>query len=300
MSQKIIHIQPDDLIFEVPPGIGDISWVYSKLHLLPRKIGFRILTIGTNRALPFVNLLPGIDNLGYGNKYRENENWLDPNVDLSQLPAGTYKLMLNPSLESGMKLADAFPKQETNYHYPINTTQRHKTQAKHILDSLHGWPKIGFYCSSHVNAVWQINEWIQFLTYLNNMFPELGLVAIGASYDDLTEEVYEMALKMGFNIVSAVGDCEIGATIEILKKLDYFVAYPSGLAILADVVDTPCLMFYWKNYHDKFLDTYADPINISTGRHLNRLFCSVEEATQIFAEKSVPWIKIPSSKSAMA
>ena len=83
--------------------------------------------------------------------------------------------------------------------------------------------------------------------------------------------------------------CHIGTTIEVLRRLDYFLAYPSGLGILCDVVDTPCLMFYWPNFHDAFLNTYADPANVASGRHLNLLFDTPAKALATYARKGLAW-----------
>lgn len=73
----------------------------------------------------------------------------------------------------------------------------------------------------------------------------------------------------------------IGVTIETIRRLDSFVAYPSGLGILGDVLDTPTVMFYWPDFHDPFINTYADPKNVASGRHLNLLFCPPNDALRV-------------------
>jgi hypothetical protein len=86
----------------------------------------------------------------------------------------------------------------------------------------------------------------------------------------------------GVQVINAIG-LNIGATFWLLAQLDYFFAFPSGLGILADVVNTPCMMWYWSNIQNpKFLDCYADPENVASWRHINLPYNTVEQSLLVF------------------
>lgn len=285
------------LVFDVPSGIGDTSWIYSKLVdiAMKRTIHIRICGDEPRRTSPFVDLLPGVVNLGYGGFYRNMLKRVLPyQTDLSIFTTGEYALSLNPHLEAGQRIEKAYPKQKTHYHYPLNTTPRHKDLAGSILAQAGDRPRIGYYCSSHKHrpnmGFWLEPDWVRYLNGILSLVPNAQLVAVGATYDDKTSSVHNL---MGpLKSVSAVGN-EIGTTLEVLRGLDYFVAFPSGLGVMCDVLLTPCTMFYWSNiipHCAGFPDSYADPESIKTHRHVILPYVGVDTALEAFAAKGLPWI----------
>lgn len=301
------------LNFVVPPGIGDISWCYSKLKGLSerRNIGFQSVNSNIARASEFINLLPNITNHGYHSSYwyysdEWRNNLLPHDTDISTLPDGTYNLCLNPYLEAGMKLAEIFPKQETVYHYRLETTERQRKVAGELLAMgqrgirfPNDGVSVGFYCSSYdhakANQFWDVEEWRDFLLAASSKMPHMMVTyyAIGAGYDRKTQHVFDMLLRedIGTMRMVPVFGYSLGVVVELLRGLGYFFSFPSGLAMLSDVVNTPCMMWYFnKNDTPDFINTYADPDHIRDGKHLNTLFCSVEESVNLFTEKGLPWL----------
>lgn len=298
-------IPPNMLVFTVPPGIGDIAWPYSKVIDIAQKrpVGFKIANNEPKRALLFVDLLPYIKNLGYA-----EHGWPSPylttlpiNTDLESLPNGNYSLFMNEYLEQGNRIEAIFPKQKTHFHYDLNISTEDKAIAKLILDNMQGYPKIAFYASSYAHRTdvgfWDHLEWVRFIKEVNKLYPNACFVAIGANYDNKTTIIYNFLREDKINVVSAVGLCNIGATFEILKNVNYFFSFPSGLATVSDTFQTPTLMFYWKNVScnaggttDAFLNSYADPENVASGKHLNVFYTSVENALEIFKDKGMKFI----------
>jgi hypothetical protein len=287
--------KPLEILFNLPPGIGDCSWVYSKIAALAetRGIAVRVGASGLARSLSFVQLLPHVDCLGWGPQFSESSKFVDFHTDLASLEPGEYSLFANPWLEDGHRLLDAWPKQETRYHYRIDTTPAMVARAKQIVGNAQR-PVIGFYCSSgrrddRWQNIWSTGDWLQLLQGAAKLVPGATFVAVSALYDTRTASVARILRDRGYHVRECIGP-HIGVTIEVMRRLEYFFAYPSGLGILGDVIDTPTLMFYWPGFHDRFIDTYADPKNVENGRHLNLLFPPVPEALAVFKERGLPCI----------
>lgn len=292
-----------DIIFEVPPGLGDISWCYSKIRdlVFTKRVGFRICNDKPLRSLDFVSLLVGVDNLGFGRSYADTRKVLLPyDTDLMALGPGTYAISLNPWLEAGKRIELAFPKQTTHYHYQMVTSfeQRRKAEAVMRLASPDDQPVVGFYCSSYAHrpdlGFWDAKEWVQFLTMVRDLIPDVRFVALGAKFDDKTMDTYKLMVAAGFNVTSAIGTFDCGASIELIHRLDYFFAFPSGLAILADVVNTPCMMWYWSNVLKEFANfpnTYADPDTIRQHYHINLPYIKAQESFNHFRLWGLPHLK---------
>lgn len=280
----------------VPSGIGDISWVYSKVLDVAkvRDVSFSIAASHLYRAEGFVKMLPHVEYVGPGGHVWPYQI-LDMDTDLSKLDDGVYGICANPFLESGIKLSDIHPHQPTHYHYPLNIPAWCSLEASKFVTS--DQPRIGIYTSSYQQhaieshkSLWCVDEWLIFLTKLESLYPDATFYFLGAEYDDKCVELAKEAACLKFKTASGVGRFKIGTTIEIIKRLDYFFAFPSGLGILADVVDTPCMMWYYRWDKDGFLDSYADPVTIAAGKHLNLLFASPDESFKLFCEKGRKWL----------
>lgn len=281
----------EKLSFLVPPGIGDISWVYSKVCELAkvRKVEFTIAASYLNRSITYVSLLPNIVNLGYG-----QQGWpyphLDKDVDLSILDSHRYGLTANPFLEAGVKLADIWPKQATNYHYEMNLPDHAK--ANDFIAKISGRPRIGLYASGHFygKAFWEVADLMVLVCKLFMRYPDAALYFVGANWDDKTKDVAAEAKRLGFNVAECIAQFDIGDTVNVIKRFDYFFLFNAGLGMLSDVVGTPVLMWYPHRGTDAFINTYADPVNVANGRHLNILVDSVDKTWRYFLDRGEQWL----------
>jgi hypothetical protein len=288
-----------ELIFTLPPGIGDCSWVWSKLAAVAeqRPIAVRVARSSLARALNFVELLD-VDCLGWGQEFSEDLDFVDFHVDLAALEPGEYNLFANPHLEAGHRLEDAWPAQETRFHYPIRTTPAMARRADQIV-GVPSSPVIGFYCSSgrrddRWQNMWRMRDWLHLLEGIAGDAPGATFVAVSALYDRRTAAVAGELRRRGHQVAECIGP-SIGVTVEVMRRLSYFVAYPSGLGVVADVLDLPTMMFYWRDFHDLFLNSYADPENVRRGRHMNLLFCEPGAALDAFRSTGLKWIRSSSA-----
>lgn len=288
-------------IFNVPPGIGDVSWCYQKLlDILPGKdVGFKVCNDKPLRSADFVGILPGVKFLGYGESYNKIKNRLLPTLtNLASLRPGSYNICMNPHLEAGNLLSNAFPQQRTHYRFPLATAPW-VTTAEGLLSGKR--LRIGFYCSSYAHrpdlGLWSADQWVDMLTRLRHNYPDAEFVALGADYDDKTKEVVARLQAAKWPLVDTVGTSHIGLTVELIKRLDYFVSFPSGLAILAGILDVPCCMWYWSNIPEfkavrNFPYTYVDPEDKKSGRQLTLPYGDVDASWKLFVAKGARWVGV--------
>ena len=290
------------LTFNVPPGIGDISWIYCKLASLGRPFQLNICENHTlNRACGFVDILPGVVNGGYKNfsysqAFLKDKLGLAPDTDIYRLPDGEYYLSANLWLDAGNRIEGFLPTLEPQFHYELATTDQHKENARKAIEGLPR-PLIVIYTSKYVPPetgwhLWSPDEWAQFCRRLHEHFDgKVGFAFIGAKFD--TTIGHEAAEKTAAfaPAVNLIGKTEVGDVVEIIREADYLVAFPSGMGILGDVIDTPTMMFLPHKLR-LLKDTYADPKNIESGRHINTPYLKVDEAFGLWKKTGLPHMEI--------
>lgn len=283
------------LTFFVPPGIGDFSAMYSKLCNTGREIVIRSSNDSPNRLSPFLDILPKIKNGGYsghGAMYAV-EQTLPPGTDLMSLPDGEYFLAINKWLEDGGKVSEWIPG-ETSYHYSVET-QSYVTQDILELTCANG-PLVGVYCSAYGNSrhwgFWGYEEWRRFLEKVVEVLPkETRYLFLGAEYDvQIAELLHGWMESVGIQSHLLLGAFHIGATIEVIGALDYFFVFPSGLGFLADVVNTPHVMWFPKHL-TPMMGTFCDPENYASGRTIHSVFSEPEPAFESFKNSGLRFLE---------
>jgi hypothetical protein len=288
------------ITFKVPSGIGDLSWIYSKLINFKRD--YRLVICGDNprRTLPFAELLTGVRHSEYGNfsywpTFMIKKLGISPNQSLNELEDGKeYYLSANLHLDNGGKLADFLPGTKTTYHYKIKSSLKRKKKVDNWLSKKEG-PFIGIYTSKYSSyrkdwKFWTKDKWVEFIEGIYDL-TGATFVFIGAEFDlDLGKEIVFKIRKKKIPYIDLIGKTHIADCWCLINKLDYVFAYASGIGILCDVIDTPATHYLPTPRHNKLCDTYADPINIESGRHINKLFCPVEEAVDNFKNRGLELI----------
>lgn len=295
------------ITFLVPPGIGDFSAMYSKLCGLDREIAIQPTGDGPRRLIPFLEILPKVKHEDYGN-FPTNLSLIytvPPGTDIMKLPDGEHFLSVNEWLESGHSIQDWIPG-PTDYHYRIDVTREQGDAVQELMSELpvDAGVLIGVYCSAYGNSrhwgFWGPDKWFVFLKEIRERIPE-GMnpifIFIGAEYDlGIAEAVVRMMLDYNYDIgrtffkqIYTLGRFHIGSTIELIKKLNYFFVFPSGLGFLADVVDTPHMMWFPPNL-DRMRYTFSDPAN-NYGKTLHIQFGEPEDMAKLFEENGLQKMK---------
>ncbi|MGN6436854.1 MAG: hypothetical protein ACTHMM_09990 [Agriterribacter sp.] len=140
---------------------------------------------------------------------------------------------------------------------------------------------IGIYSSAYSSqrswGFWNEKGWFEFIKLFHKENPELVFVIIGASFDiDLTGSLMNLLKEAGIPYVDTVGQ-PLSVVIEILKRLSYFVGFPSGLSILNETLGKDTFMFYPEHLR-LMINAWAEPSRIESGEYKGALFCSPYKA----------------------
>lgn len=265
-----------------PSGIGDLSWIATKLNSLRRHTGKEIILHAAGdppqRSEPFVRLLPEVWWGGYINRSSAfvclqclPSDW--PEIDGPAMPFAVPEILnisANKHLEQGFVLADWMPQLDTDYHYPLAFTQQHEEQAAQATAQLP--PEyITVYVSNRDKdrirhggwSLWDVDTWAGFIAEIGRLRPECGFLFIGADFDrDKTEAVASHEKLRQLPVKTMIGR-PLGAALCALRDSAYCFSYPSGIGILANVLRTPCMMqLPWAL--SRLAQTYADPKDLAS------------------------------------
>lgn len=253
------------MIIGVPSGIGDISWMYSKLMHIGEPLEIEVADGWPYRSVPFLELLPKVQRASYGEfQYthilametalgvNEKTTW----YELAQKQCGKLLIEANRHLEAGKRLEKWLPDLPCNFHYDMITTQEDSDKADKLLAGLKK-PIIGVSAASYRGSeswkTWGFHEWKAFLPWLT---AETGgdILLMGGFWDDLTSALAECGYR------DVVGRTTAGVMVELLKKLDGYLGFSSGLGILRTVLSKPVFML-WPD-HQMALSTSWAPIEM--------------------------------------
>lgn len=260
------------------PGIGDVSWIYSKLANCGRPLKLRIAEDKkTKRALPFAGILPFVSDADYGNvedyfPLSKCENAFFSDYLKAEKEGKRLFVSANNHLEAGKRLEEYLPDLPTSFHYEINTSPKDAETAQRLLPSGN---VVGIYTSSEGGAKnwrgWHEGEWLDFCQRIRR---ETGasIAILGAGWDtDLSDKTANLLATSGIPHVNLCGQTPMGVAVEVLKRLNYFVGFASGMGILGNVVGKPGLMFY-PEHLSKLMTAWPCPVSLGTGRHIGMLW----------------------------
>lgn len=270
-------------------GIGDSIWLLQKLINAGEKFDFHISNGFPQRGKQLFDILPQVaasceyvDGLPY-KTIRETSKQFD-GVPFHAITDKAFSLAVNHHLESGKRLEEFLPDLPITYQLPYQTAPSDK------INPLEDGPlHIGIYISSYHAArswnFWNEREWYDLIYKLHSDHPEAVFVFIGAAWDiDLTFNVIKLCSASNISFVNAVG-YTFAASIEVMKQLDYFIGFPSGMCIVNETLHRKTFMFY--PYHLKnMMYAWAEEGRIKRRDYVAQLFCTPLEAYRIIKEQS--------------
>lgn len=298
-------------IIGLPSGAGDTSWAWSKLYAVRNEIKLIEVADGhPRRTVPYVELWTPRDEMSeeripavYGQfEYRtiltfEEMNGLSymqgDDVTWEKVKLlGYERILLQPNhhLEDARPLADWMPDLPTHYHYPLYTTEAEAKKAEWILRNVpKDQPTIGISCASYKGAeawrTWKAPEWVDMIRRIRatGWHP----ILLGGWWDELTNDVFydlteNHGMKENEDISCIVGKSSMGEAVEILKRLDSYLGYSSGLNVIRTVLNRPAMAF-WPDFEgfsqQKLMCSWAPPHmqEWETGRYVARLWRPVDD-----------------------
>lgn len=249
-----------DLKILVPSGIGDFSWLWSKL--VTTKHNFHIEYIGgyPDRQRAFMELLPKDRIVSFKPNTDFRTRWNDDGelvclpvnprgvlmpkaAKLSALENGSQAFIeCNSHVEAGNRieswLADEIP--GCNFHYPIAGSFPRPSKADYFVVnfSSYGTKRAWGYYEPVESA--RVVEFVSIITGWTPLF-------VGGEYDDYTEDVHAVLNLKGIKCFSVVGRTpELKSVIALIQQSRMYFGACSGLMVLANIFHVPVITYYPK------------------------------------------------------
>lgn len=263
----------------VPSGIGDVSWLYSKLKFA-EPLQWEIADGWPYRTKPFLDLLPGIAGVEYGNfvysdiilaeSIFENGNGFWPHK-WTDVGPGRTMIEVNRHLEAGRRLEDWLPDLPVDFHYPIRGSEAEALRAKNLLAGSEGpiWGvSAASYRGSEAWNTWGYAQWREFLKWFRD-YAGGRIFLLGGFWDDLTSSLAEDGYP------DLVGKTSIGCTVEILRRLDGYIGFSSGLGVIMTVLGRKTFMM-WPLHQQPLSTSWAPPEMLEAGTYAAHPWGEVE------------------------
>jgi len=265
------------------PGIGDTIWLFMKLINQPEKFHWKIDDKLPQRGHQIFELFPQltesfeyIKDAGYKKVKRNSYNgkW-------AKAPQEIY-LEANSHLEAGKRIEKFLPDLKTSFKLDYRTTDFFLgVTVTELLEQNNAYkiPLIGIYTSAYSNARhwggWEAKEWLLLITLIQRYNPEYKFVIIGADYDIGIPGEIMSALKPD-EYVNTIGQ-PLPVVVEILKRLDCFIGFPSGLSIINETLAAKQTVMFYPEHLSKLMNAWPDPERIENGSYKGCLFCPPEK-----------------------
>lgn len=238
----------------VPPGVGDVYWVLTKLkawkaqHGTPR---VHMVIQGApkwgklNRALQWGEMVDFVDRVSF-ERFRPDHGALTEG--LGRMRDGTPILWPNAIVDQGRPLAEWLPGLELDLDFPVRTTH------------FPGGPRNVLYVSSDaINAAWMAHlprgYWHELIRELNRAVGRVTM--IGAAWDKSFFDRLVAEAPFPIDIEPLVEQTTLMQVADILKHARFVCGVISGMTILANHFRTPCIALYPTAHHDAFPRTWV-------------------------------------------
>lgn len=248
----------------VPAGIGDFSWLWSKLSTTGDSYIVSYANASPDRLSPYLALLPKSKILGFGMSPRHRCRFNVRDLEMSFDPADSHRIGMYSQMHS-----HALNHVEPNTHLERGgrieawLPDIPKTDLHYKIEGLLPVPKrqnffIVHFSSTHTFRVWKhydVSAWIPIIDMVQRKTGWTP-VFIGGGYDDFAEMVFEQYVQ-NHSAVSLIGRTpDLLSTLCLIQQCKFFLGtVSSGLTMLANVLYTP-LSAWWPR--EKLPQSWAD------------------------------------------
>jgi len=251
----------------VPSGIGDFSWLWSKISTTPHNFHIEYIGGTPDRMAAFLEILPQdrivgkISNPHYFTKWEKGElicvnrqPQLYPSLKKAYrfsdlVPDQLYFIENNSWLEAGNRLEE-WNKEDlpaTDFHYPLLGVCDTRKEDYFVVN----------FSSYGTKKAWGYYEVTDSAEVVESLFKMTGWkpLFIGGTYDDYTKDIYEN-LKNKIPCISLVGHTpDLKDVVQTLQQSQMYFGACSGLMVLTNILRTP-------------VATYYPPFDVPPGRKL--------------------------------
>ena len=254
-------------VLTCPAGIGDFSWVWSKLvHVKDEIEKISIVDGWPNRTTPYVELC-GMKSdyvpidytaIQMNMALHKCQRWEEYRVH----PVASMCTSANYHLELGHRLEEWLPDLPTDFHYPLFVKPETSKKAVSLLADLKH-PIVGISCASYRGSeawkTWGRAEWVDLL--LRIQAEGWQPLLLGGFWDDLT---YTVGCEL--DLPDLVGKTDVETAVAILDLLDGYIGFSSGLGVVRTVLDRSALML-WPAHQKELSDSWAPPDMLESRRY---------------------------------
>jgi hypothetical protein len=278
----------------VPSGIGDISWIVSKLVNAPQwpnQIEIVIADGWPFRAQPYLEML-GIRS-SYG-EFKFDDiisflNYEDEGVKRLErfktwegiVNSGFGCVLIQPNwhLEMGRPLDNYLSDLKTDYHYKLKIPDiRSKKWYNELTNSSSKW--IGVSAASYRGAkawkTWDHDQWVPFCKLL--IKDGYSICLIGGAWDDLTSTLEE---ELGDRCLNLVGKTTFPEACAVHEFCDFYIGFSSGLGIIRSVMGLSTMML-WPEHQQPLSMSWADPEDVASGKYVASQYMDIRPVYNLF------------------
>jgi ADP-heptose:LPS heptosyltransferase len=259
------------------PGLGDTVWLFMKLVNQSERFHWKIGDGLPQRGHQIFELFPQlVESFEYIPDHGYNKVKRSAHTGKWSRTPDRFYLEANSHLERGNRIEEFLPDLETSYRLEYATTITvYQAAWFHAYDSYKDSPHIGIYTSAYSNARhwngWEAKQWLELIRLIQKHDPNYKFVFIGADYDiGVSQEVMKQLQPSEY--VNTIGQ-PLPVVIEILKRLDCFIGFPSGLSIINETLGAKQTVMFYPVHLSKLINAWPDPARIESGAYKGCLFC---------------------------
>lgn len=251
----------EEVVIGMPPGIGDLHWIMTKLESFKAKNNIQKLKVVMNLdwmtqnnrhtySIDYLQLIPFVDLAEPAAELLPFEYALagGSGVPLFKNRGGCdYLIEFNSRLEAGIKLKDILPEYDINFAYSVVQHPGPDRWAEHIKRDVGGKLVVIFAASNAGNDIWAHKlwtpqDWMELAKKIHNK-TKCRLVLVGGDWDkSYAERVCQFDYdKIIYNII---GQSSINQLFALLRKANVVVAYQCGVMMMAVHFRTPAAAFW--------------------------------------------------------
>lgn len=255
------NLMNKEVVIGMPPGIGDLHWIMTKLESFMKINGIGKIKARMNLgyddkksihdcSIEYIDLIPFVDSAESVDEELPFEYALagGSGTPLFKDYGGCdYLIEFNSMLENHVKLRDILPEYDMDFDYPIDEPLESKTFAEQVKSDMGGKLYLLFAAGLDGNNIWARDLWVpaDWMEVARKIYDNTGHkpVLIGAKWDATYADKL-VKLDKEKIIHSIVGKTSVAHLFALLREADVLVAYQCGVMMMATKFRTPVACFW--------------------------------------------------------